>query len=88
MIETIKYLYKEAQEKINGDKSDTSWYIGNGTSGNKFIWARQDNVTCYIYISRNGKYSRPTFTLVTEKYPYGTEEVGYQEALRLATETV
>ena len=88
MVETIKHLYKEAQAKINGKKSDTPWYIGNGTSGNKYIWTKQDNATCYIYISKNDKYSRPTFSLITEKYPYGTSEVGYQDALRLAKESI
>ena len=86
MVETIKYLWKEANAKRNGEKTDISWYISEGTSGGKFLWAVKDNVTCYIYISKNGKYSRPTFTLLTKKCPYGTEEVGYQEALRLAKE--
>jgi hypothetical protein len=84
MKDTIKFLRKEANEKRNGEKTDTPWYIGNGTAGIEYIWTCKDNVTCYIYISKNGKYSRPTFSLVTEKYPYGTGEVGYREALRLA----
>lgn len=87
MVETIKQLWKQANAKRNGEKTDVPWYIGNGTSGNKYIWTKQDNATCYIYISKNGKYSRPMFTLLTKKCPYGTEEIGYQEALRLAKES-
>ena len=84
MIETIKCLYKEAIARRNGEKTNVVWSIGKGTSGGNFLWAVQNKVRCYIYISRNGKYSRPTFTLVTPKYPYGTDEVDYQTALQLA----
>ena len=87
MVETIEQLWKEANAKRNGEKSDIPWYVGEGTSGGRFLWTVKDNVHCYIYISRNGKYSRPTFTLLTKKCPYGTAEVSYQEALRLAKES-
>ena len=84
MIETIKYLWKEANARRNGEKTNVTWNVSTGTSGTEFLWTVKDNVHCYIYISKNGKYSRPTFTLVTEKYPFGTSEIGYREALQLA----
>lgn len=83
MKETIKYLWKEANLKINGKKTIVKWYISEGTSGNKFLWTQKDKVSCYIYIKKNGNYSRPTFSLITEQYPNGTAEVGYREALQL-----
>lgn len=84
MVETIKYLWKEANAKRNGEKTNVTWNISKGTSSTEYLWTVKDNVHCYIYISKNEKYSRPTFTLVTEKYPFGTSEVGYREALQLA----
>ena len=83
MRETIKYLWKEANKKKNGEETKITWYVSEGTSGMKYFWSKKNNVTCYIYISKNGKYSRPTFSLITKKYPYGSCEVGYREALQL-----
>ena len=83
MKETLKYLFKEAKAKKNREKTNITWYIGEGTSGGKYLYTFKDNITCFIYIGKNGKYSRPTFVLVTKKYPYGTAEVNYKEALQL-----
>ena len=84
MVETIKYLKKEATLKINGEKTNIEWYVGEGTSGKSYFWTTKNNVTCYIYINKKGKYSNPTFSIITKKYPYGSDEVGYREALLLA----
>ena len=81
--ETVKWLWKEANKKRNREDSNILWYIGEGTSGRAFIYASKDKVTCYMNISKNGNYGRPTFTLITKKYPYGTSAVGYREALEL-----
>ena len=86
MKETIKYLWKEANAKRNGEEIHITWNISVGTSGNEYLWTVKDKVTCYIYIGKNGGYSIPTFSLVTKKYPYGTSEIGYREALQLAQE--
>ena len=84
MVETIKYLWKEAKAKINGEKSSVVWYVGEGTSCNAYLWTVLDNVTCYIYVNKNGKYSKPTFSLKTPKYPYGSSEINYRMALEMA----
>ena len=84
MIETIKYLWKEANAKRNRKNTNIKWYICECTSGTEYLWTIENHVRCYIHISRNGEFSRPTFSLITKKYPFGTEEIGYGEALRLA----
>ena len=84
MRETIKYLWEEANKKINKEVSDDIWNVSIGTSGDVYLWSNKNNVTCYIYISKKGGYRRPTFSLVTEEYPYGTMEIGYREALQFA----
>lgn len=84
MKETIRYLWQEAHKKRNGEVCDVIWNVSTGTSGDVYLWANKNNVTCYIYISKKGGYRKPTFSVVTEEYPYGTMEIGYREALQLA----
>ena len=84
MKETIQYLWKEANAIKNGEPHNITWFVSEGTSGTEYLWAVKDKVRCYIYVDKNGNYEIPTFSLITEKYPYGTAEVSYQQALQLA----
>lgn len=87
MKETVKWLWKEANKKRNREETSISWCVGKGTAGIVYAYASKGKVTCYMYSLKNGNYSRPTFILITEKYPYGSDEVGYRKALQLLNST-
>lgn len=83
MKDTIKELWEEANLKRKGEKTNIVWNIGEGTSGKSYLWTTKNNVSCYMYVNKKGKYSVPTFSIITKKYPYGSMQVGYREALQL-----
>lgn len=83
MKDTIKKLWEEANKKRNGETTNITWTLNEGTSGKPYIYTTLQNITCYMYLNKKGKYSTPTFSLITKKYPYGSPEIGYKEALSL-----